>query len=126
MTDANAHYMTGLKLFGEQKHEEAIAEYEQALAGKPDWVDVLLAKATCQSSLGHNEEAVKTVERVIELAPGDAMAFTSLSIFLMRMGKIEEAETAQAKARLISWKEELETNPDAPPPSAPGGMNVVQ
>lgn len=126
MTNANTHYMAGLKLFGEQKHEEAIAEYERALAGNPDWVDVLLAKATCQSSLGRNEEAVETVQRVIELAPNDAMAFTSLSIFLMRMGKIEEAEAAQAKARMISWKEELKTNPDAPPPSTPGGMNVVQ
>jgi superkiller protein 3 len=118
--------MAGLKLFSEQKHEEAIAEYDLALAERPDWVDVLLAKATCQSGLERHAEAVETVQRVIELAPEDAMAFTSLSIFLMRMGKIEEAESAQAKARMISWKEELKANPDAPPPSTPGGMNVVQ
>ena len=42
------------------------------------------------------------------------------------LGKIPEAETAQSKARMISWKEELKTNPKAPPPSAPPGMNVVQ
>ena len=126
MGEPKEHYFAGLKLFGAQKHEEAIAEYELALAEKPDWVDVLLAKATCQSNLGRHEEAIKTVKRVIELTPDDAMAYTSLSIFLQRMDKIEEAETAQAKARMLSWKEELKTNPNAPPPADSGGMNVVQ
>ena len=126
MTDPKDHYLAGLKLFGEQKNEEAIVEYEKALAAKPDWVDVLLAKATSLSNLGRHEEAVATVHRVIELAPDDAMAFTSLSIFLQRMNKIEEAEAAQSKARMISWKEELKQNPDAPPPEDPGGMKVVQ
>ena len=126
MTDATAHYLAGLKLFGQEKHDEAIAEYDKALTEKPEWVDVMLAKATCLSGLGKHQEAVETVERVIELTPDDAMAFTSLSIFLMRLGKIPEAEAAQSKARMISWKEELKQNPDAPPPSAPPGMNVVQ
>lgn len=126
MTDPKAHYLAGLKLFGAQKHEQAIAEYDQALTEKPDWVDVLLAKATSLSNLGRHEEAITTVNRVIELAPGDAMAYTSLSIFLQRMNKIEEAEAAQAKARMISWKEELKKNPNAPPPEDPGGMKVVQ
>ncbi len=122
MDNATEHYLAGLSLFGENKHDEAIAEFDAALAEKLDWVDALLAKATCQSGLGKHEEAVKTVERVIVLTPDDAMAHTSLSIFFMRLGKIPEAEAAQAKARMISWKEELKTNPNAPPP----GMNVVQ
>jgi Flp pilus assembly protein TadD len=86
---------------------------------------VLLAKATSQSNLGRHEEAIATVNRAIELAPDDAMAFTSLSIFLQRMNKIDEAEAAQAKARMISWKEELKKNPNAPPPDD-GPMKVVQ
>lgn len=126
MAEPKDHYLAGLKLFGAQKNEEAIAEYDRALAAKPDWVDVLLAKATSQSNLGRHEEAIATVNRVIELTPDDAMAFTSLSIFLQRMNKIEEAEAAQAKARMISWKEELKKNPNAPPPDDAGGMKVVQ
>ena len=31
-----------------------------------------------------------------------------------------------AEARMISWKDELKENPDAPPPAEPGSMNVVQ
>jgi Flp pilus assembly protein TadD len=124
MSDAKTHYLAGLKLFGQNRHEEAIAEYRQALALKPDWADVLNALATAQSKAGRHGEAVATIQRAIELNPDDAFAFTSLSIFLQRLGKIPEAESAAAKARMISWKEELKKNPNAPPPE--GGFKVVQ
>ena len=39
---------------------------------------------------------------------------------------IELAEKEGAEARMISWKDELKENPDAPPPAEPGSMNVVQ
>jgi tetratricopeptide (TPR) repeat protein len=126
MDDAKTHYMAGLKHFGQNRFEEAIAEYTQALAIQPDWADVLNAVATAQSKLGRHEEAVATIERAIAINPNDAFSFTSLSIFLQRQGKIAEAETAAAKARMISWKEELKKNPNAPPPGPPGGMKVVQ
>jgi len=126
MADAKTHYLNGLKLFGQNKFEESIAEYRLALEQKADWADVLHALATSQSKLGQHAEAIATLERVIELTPNDAFAFTSLSIFLQRQGKVPEAEAASAKARMLSWKEELKKNPNAPPPSTPGGMSVVQ
>ena len=126
MTDAKTHYLNGLKHFGQNRFEEAIAEYQQALAAKPDWTDVLNALATAQSKLGRQDDAIATIQRAIELDPNDAFAFTSLSIFLQRQGKIPEAESAAAKARMISWKEELKKNPNAPPPGPPGGIKVVQ
>lgn len=124
MSNAQTHYMKGLQLFGKNQFEEAIAEYTIALTEKPDWADVLNALATAQSKLGRHEEAVATVERAIAITPNDSFLFTSLSIFLQRMGKIPEAETAAAKARMISWKEELKKNPNAPPPE--GGFKVMQ
>lgn len=126
MPDAKTHYLQGLKLFGQNQFEAAIAEYRLALESKPDWADVLHALATAQSKLGRQDEAIATVERVIELTPEDAFAFTSLSIFLQRQGKIPEAEKAAAQARMLSWKEDLKKNPNAPPPGPPGGMSVVQ
>ena len=66
--------------------------------------------------------ALKTLQRVTELASDDPLAFTSLSMCLQRMNRIPEAEQAQSQARLLSWKRELKTNPHAPPPS--GGMPV--
>jgi superkiller protein 3 len=126
MSDAKTHYLAGLKHFGLNEFEAAIAEYQKAFELKPDWADVLNAMATAQSRLGRHDEAVATIQQAIEIDPNDAFAFTSLSIFLQRQGKIPEAEAAAAKARMISWKEELKKNPNAPPPGPPGSMNVVQ
>lgn len=126
MTDRKTHYLAGLKLYGAGRFAEAAEEYDKALELSPDWSDALHALATAYSKLGRHDEAIALIEKVIVLEPEDAFAFTSLSIFLQRKGLIPEAETAAAKARMISWKEELKRNPNAPPPSQPGGMNVVQ
>ena len=37
-------------------------------------------------------------------------------MFYQRKGLIPEAEKEQAKARMLNWKQELKTNPNAPPP----------
>lgn len=126
MAEAKTHYLNGLKLFGQQKFEEAIAEYRLALEAQADWAEVIHALATAQSKLGKQDDAIATLQRVIELTPNDPFVFTSLSIFLQRAGKVPEAESAAAKARMLAWKEELKKNPNAPPPQPPGSMNVVQ
>ena len=38
----------------------------------------------------------------------------------------DQAEKESAKARMLAWKAELKTNPDAPPPTDAGGMGVIQ
>ena len=124
MSDAKTHYLAGLKHFGQNRFEEAIAEHQRALELKPDWADALNAVATAQSKAGRHDEAVTTIQRAIEIAPNDPFTFTSLSIFLQRLGKIPEAEAAASKARMLNWKEELKKNPNAPPPE--GGFKVVQ
>ena len=126
MTDAKSSYLAGLKLFGHGQFAQAETEYRTALELKPSWTDAMHALATVLSKQGRNEEAVALVEEILKLEPNDAFAYTSMSIFLMRMGKIPEAEKAAAQARMLNWKEELKKNPKAPPPTAPGGMNVVQ
>ena len=126
MTDRKTHYLAGLKQYGAGRFAEAVEEYSKALELSPDWTDAMHALATAYSKLGRHDEAIALIEQVIALEPEDAFAFTSLSIFLQRKGLIPEAEHAAAKARMISWKEELKRNPNAPPPAQPGGMNVVQ
>lgn len=126
MTDRKTHYLAGLKHFGANEHEQAIAEYEAALALSPEWTEAMHALATSYSKLGNQDKAIEIVQRIIELEPSDAFAYTSLSIFLQRKGLVPEAEKAAAQARMISWKEELKKNPNAPPPSDPGGMSVIQ
>jgi tetratricopeptide (TPR) repeat protein len=126
MTDRKTHYLAGLKLFGQDKHSEAVAEYQKAIAISPDWLEALHALATAQSKLGDHDGALATIARVIQLDPDDPFAYTSQSIFLQRKGLVPEAEAAQAKARMASWKQELKKNPNAPPPENAGGIKVVQ
>ena len=125
MSDHLEHYKKGLKLFGENKHVEAIAAYEAALEAKPDWEDALHALAMAYKSAERLDDAIATAKRIVELNPEDAFAYTSLSIFYMNKGMIDEAEAEAAKARMVSWKQELKTNPDAPPPGPAGSMDVI-
>ena len=126
MADRKTHYLAGLKHFGNGQHALAIEEYGQALAVSPDWLDALHALAAAQSKLGNQDDAIATIKRIIELDPEDAFAYTSLSIFYQRKGLIPEAESAAAKARMISWKKELKTNPNAPAPGPPGSIPVAE
>ena len=118
--------MAGLKLFGQGKFEDALLEYAKALEQAPDSPEVLNAVAISQSMLGRHDEAIATIQRVIAITPEDPFAYTSLSIFLQRQGKIPEAESAGAKARMLNWKQELKKNPNAPPPDNDGKMRVIQ
>ncbi len=138
--EALEHYKQGLGHYGKQEFAEAIAAYGRALELEPDWSDCLQALGMSQMNGGDLKAALETLTRVTELAPEDPLAFTSLSMCLQRMERIEDAEKAQAQARLLSWKQELKTNPGAPPPEpfvpgtpggaegggGPAGPNVIQ
>ncbi|MBI5361722.1 MAG: tetratricopeptide repeat protein [Planctomycetes bacterium] len=125
MTAHVEHYKRGLACFGQGKHEEAITAFRAALEAKPGWLDALHALATALSKSGDHDGALAMIERVIQLDPEDPFAYTSQSIFFQRKGLVPEAEKAQAKARMASWKQELKKNPNAPPPDT-GPMKVVQ
>ena len=109
-------YKRGLGLFGKGELDEAIAAYDEALTEVPDWTDPLQAKGMALMNAGKLEEALAVLRRVTELAPSDPFAFTSLSMAFVRLERIEEAEDAQAKARMLAWQEEVKTNPNAPMP----------
>lgn len=126
MSERLEHYKQGLKLFGENKFPEAIEAYRACLAEDPDWTEGLHGLAMAQMHAGLIDDAIATGLRIVELDKNDAFAHTSLSMFYQRKNMIEEAEKEAAKARMISWKEELKTNPDAVPPGPAGSMDVIQ
>lgn len=138
--EAQQAYLEGLKLFGEQQHEAAIEAYDRALAAALDWTDALHGKAMALMHLERYDEAIEVGQRICELDTDDAFAHTSLSMFYQRKSAVAEAagdepearrlielaEKEGAKARMISWKEELRNNPDARPPGPAGSMDVAQ
>ena len=141
MTDsANAFYIQGLQHFGKDEYSEAIAAYAKALELKPDWTDALHGLAMAHMRGGSIDEAIEIGKRIVELDSKDPFAHTSLSMFYQRKSQLAEeagdeeatkewiaiAEKEGAAARLLSWKEELKTNPNAAPPGPAGSMDVIQ
>lgn len=122
MTSASDHYRQGLAHYGKRAYAEAIEAYRHALTERPEWSDCIQAMGMAQMHAGQLEDALQNLERVTKLAPEDPLAFTSLSMCLQRLNRIADAETAQSQARLLSWKQELKSNPGAPPPT--GSMPV--
>ncbi|MEM7517713.1 MAG: hypothetical protein AAF368_12430, partial [Planctomycetota bacterium] len=107
-------------------HLEAIEEYKKCLEFDPDWTDGIAGLAMAQMHAGLLDEAIFNGKRIVELDPEDAFGHTNLSMFYQRKGMIDEAEAEGAKARMVSWKQELKNNPDALPPGPAGSMPVQQ
>ena len=123
MSDKMTAYKEGMALFSEAKHADSIEKFKAALAIDPEWDDCMQALAMAQMHAGDLKAALETAKQICELTPTDPLAFTGLSMIYQRMDRIDDAETAQSRARMLSWKQELKTNPDAPPPT---DMNVIQ
>jgi tetratricopeptide (TPR) repeat protein len=104
--EAKALYRRGFDHFANDRHDEAIALYEQALK-----IDPALAIAWNGLSLAHRqkgdlEAAIAAGRRLIELEPDDALSHTNLSILYQRRGMIPEAEEEKAIAMQIQMKQQ--------------------
>ena len=118
------HYVKGMEYFSEDRLNDAIEEFQKAVEEEPSYGDALHALAMCHYHQGDLDRAVAVGEQFRQAEPKNIHAYTSLSMFYQRKGLIPEAEKEQAKARMLNWKQELKTNPNAPPPEP--GMKVVQ
>jgi tetratricopeptide (TPR) repeat protein len=107
MATADELYERGVDLFAEGKLAEAIEAYRQALTIDPGFVDALHGLAMAAADSGDLETAIETARHITEVTPDDPLGFTSLSMFLQRAGRIEDAEAAAAQARVKEWKAEL-------------------
>ena len=103
-------YNRGMELFAEDKLDEAAAAYIQALDEDPNYADALHALAMTYSHQDKIDEAIEVGKRLVEAAPDDELAYTSLSIFYQQKGLIAEAEAIAAKARTLGWKRQLSEN----------------
>lgn len=106
-TEIEELFWEGSDLHGEGKHAEAMEVFDKCLAIDPDYGDAILGKAMGHLAREEFDEAIALGNRMVELTPDDLLGYTNLSMFYMRAGRIEEAETANAKARMLEWKKQL-------------------
>ena len=100
-------YIQGMESYADDRVEEAITSYKQALVEDPDYADALHALGMAYANLDQLDEAIEVGKHLIEVVPDDELAYTSLSIFYQRKGMIDEAEAVGAKAKTLGWKRQL-------------------
>jgi tetratricopeptide (TPR) repeat protein len=107
MPDKEELYDTAIDLYADDKWDEAITVYNQALAIDPRYTDAVHGLAMCYQAKGDLDTAIALTKRYIAEEPEDILAFTNLSMFYQKKGMIKEAEAAGAEARRLDWKRQL-------------------
>jgi tetratricopeptide (TPR) repeat protein len=104
---AEERFYHALDLFDQGKKEEAIAEYQAAVAADPTFSDALHGLARAYQDVGRYDEAIEIARRLAILDPDDVLPHTSLSILYQKKGMIAEAEAEANRARILGWKQQL-------------------
>lgn len=97
-------YDLALSAFKNDELELAEDQLLKAINYNPKLSDAYEALGVMLGRLGRYPEAIKLMEQLTEIDPDSSMAHTNLSLFLMRVGKIEEAENHKSIATLKSFK----------------------
>jgi adenylate cyclase len=102
---ASAHFVKGSVLRAQHRWEEAIPEYETALASNPNFVYALTGLAFCKLYAGSIEEVTPLVEQAIRLSPRDpyiAAPYIAIGMVHLLQSRTEEAIVWLEKARRAS------------------------
>lgn len=100
---AVALYEKGAELFQTNKEELAIDFMKESISLKPDFAD---AYESLGVIYGRNEDygkAIELMDQLAEVDPDSVMAHTNKSLYLMKQGRIEEAEEEKAQATLKTF-----------------------
>ena len=91
---AVAHYNRGDALYHEGKHEEAIAEFREAIRLRPDYVAAHAILGAVLKDQGKLDEAIAQFREAIRIQPDFAVAYYVLGDALLDQGKLEEGIAA--------------------------------
>ncbi|MFH1011054.1 MAG: tetratricopeptide repeat protein [bacterium] len=91
-------YRQGRALVWAGNYEEALVEFEQVVARKPDHAEAWCGKGVVLGNLGRNTEALQAFEKAIQLKPHGANAWNNKGGALGNLGRYTEALEACEKA----------------------------
>jgi TolB-like protein/DNA-binding winged helix-turn-helix (wHTH) protein len=102
---ALAHYARGTVLRVQDRFDEAIPEYETAIAFDRNWLDAYAHLGQCKFYMGSLEEYIPLVEQAIRLSPRDPLIgvwFGRIGLAHLLQSRINEATLWLEKARTAS------------------------
>jgi tetratricopeptide (TPR) repeat protein len=91
MTAYDLHYTKAIFYYNQKKYLEAIDEFKQALAVKPDERDALYYLGVAMNKAGQNKEAEETLKKVMELDPTFEKVHFDLGVVEYELGQYPEA-----------------------------------
>lgn len=92
------HYDRGLSLLRADRWDEAVAEFDRALAVQPDFASVYTNRGIALQKSGRPAAAAESYRRALELEPGSLPALKNLADLFLEEGKAEEAIAAYRRA----------------------------
>src|SRR5438093_9343991 len=90
------------RYYGQQDFTAGLAEFQQAEKGLSNKVDVIEAIGRIQRRLGHWEEAIVAMRRIIELDPRDVNAYNTLALTYSALRRFPEALATVDRA--LAWE----------------------
>ncbi|MES2528288.1 MAG: tetratricopeptide repeat protein [Bdellovibrionota bacterium] len=97
-------YDSGLSYFRSDDLVHAEKDLRRALDFDPGFADAYEALGVMLGRQDRYPEAITLMEKLTLVDPDSSMAHTNLSLFLMKTGKIEEAENHKSMATMKSFK----------------------
>ena len=91
---------------------EAAEAFRVAIAMDSGHVEAHHGLVRALRDAGRLEQSVGAALALTVLTPGDPLAHTALSISLQTAGHVPEAEAAAARARVLEWKIQLQSEPE--------------
>lgn len=107
MADKYELFDAAVDLVAEDRTEDAIAKYREAIDVDPAFADAWQGLALALAELGRHPEAIEAGKKLVELTPDDVLAHTTLSRLYQQANMVPEAEAEGAKARILDWKRQL-------------------
>jgi tetratricopeptide (TPR) repeat protein len=102
--EVRAHFDKGVELFNLGQFDEALTEFNAALAVDPKQPGIQARVGDCYAKLNKNEEAVAAYDKAIELEPNDGSLYALKGVALGRLGKTAESQEMFRKSAELDPK----------------------
>jgi PAS domain S-box-containing protein len=109
---AKAPYLEGLRLYyREGRYTDAIPFFNRALEIDPGYVFAYHDRGICYREIGKDDEALRDIEKALQLSPGEEEIMYSRAETLRKMGILRQDPKIMAKA-MDAYNKVLEKNPN--------------
>jgi tetratricopeptide (TPR) repeat protein len=104
-----------LDLLAAGKAADAASAFRAAIAIGPELTEAQIEAhhglVRALRDAGQLEQSIAAALALTAITPADPLAHTALSICLQRAGHVPQAEAAAARARILEWKQQLDSPP---------------